>query len=79
MADSLADIKKDRKFWQRMLRFAGYYDGAIDGILGTKSKAAAAAWDEDAQRIKEVYGTFDERTERNISTLIPQAQRAARD
>lgn len=52
MADSLADIKKDRKFWQRMLRFAGYYDGAIDGILGTKSKAAAAAWDEDAQRIK---------------------------
>ena len=55
MADSLADIKKDRKFWQRMLRFAGYYDGAIDGILGTKSKAAAAAWDEDAQRIKEVY------------------------
>ena len=78
MADSLADIKKDRKFWQRMLRFAGYYDGAIDGILGTKSKAAAAAWDEDAQRIKEVYGTFDERSESNISTLIPQAQRAAR-
>lgn len=78
MADNLDQIQRDGRFWQRLLTFAGYKPGEVDGIVGRKTKAAAAQWAEDAQRIKETYGSFDERSERNIATLTPATQRAAR-
>ena len=34
MADSISDLQKDTFYWQRLLRLAGYYHGAIDGIPG---------------------------------------------
>lgn len=78
MADNLAQIQKDVRFWQRLLAFGGYNPGVADGVNGRKTKAAAAQWAEDAQRIKDACGSFDERSERNIATLTPETQRAAR-
>lgn len=78
MADCLADIQKEPRFWQRLLTFAGYDLGKVDGIIGVKTRTAAAKWAEDAAAIKAELGEFDERSERNITTLIPEAQRAAR-
>lgn len=78
MADSLAGIQKEPSFWQRLLTFAGYNPGKVDGIIGAKTRAAAAQWEQDAASLKAELGGFDERSERNISTLIPEAQKAAR-
>lgn len=66
------------RYWQRLLRAAGLYRGAIDGILGKLSQAAEARWREQAEQARKDYGTFDARSEGNISTLMPEAQRAAR-
>ncbi len=78
MADSLAEVQKDARFWQRLLRLGGYYTGKTDGILGKLSRAAAAAWEADAAQYRYQLGTFDERTERNLATLLPETQRTAR-
>lgn len=78
MAESLAELQKDPRFWQRLLTFAGYQPGKVDGIAGAKTRAASSQWERDAAAIKEEEGSFDERSERNITTLIPAAQRAAR-
>lgn len=78
MADSLAEMQQEPRFWQRLLLFGGYDLGKVDGILGGKSNAAAARWMQDAEAIKRELGTFDERSERNMATLLPKTQRAAR-
>lgn len=78
MADSISDLQKDTFYWQRLLRLAGYYHGAIDGIPGNGTWAGEERWATDADRYKMETGRFDERTERNISTLLPEAQKAAR-
>ena len=78
MADTLAQVQKDVRFWQRLLTFAGYKPGKVDGVNGRKTKAAAQEWQNDAERIKAEIGSFDERSERNIATLTPETQRAAR-
>lgn len=78
MADNLEAVRQDRVFWQQLLRFAGYYTGKIDGIIGKQSQAAAAAWMRDADAHRAEYGSYDERSERNIATLTPATQRLAR-
>lgn len=75
---NIGEIKKDRKFWQRMLRVSGYYTGAIDGIRGPLQKAAEAAWEQTCEFLKSI-GTFDPRSEENIATLLPSAQQMARE
>ena len=75
---NIGEIKSDRKFWQRMLRAAGYYDGAIDGIRGPKQRAAEAKWESACLGLAQLYGKYDQRSEENILTLIPAAQKAAR-
>jgi len=37
----MIDYKADPKFWQRFLKRAGFYTGAIEGDFGTKSMQAA--------------------------------------
>ena len=37
MADNLAQVQKDVQFWQRLLTFAGYKPGKIDGVNGRKT------------------------------------------
>ena len=78
MAENLEEVRQDRAFWQRLMRFAGYYKGEIDGIIGRQSQAAAAAWQSAAEAHRAELGSFDERSERNIATLTPETQRLAR-
>ena len=75
---TLAEIQKDVRYWQRLLRMAGYYTGKTDGIVGPLTRAAEAKWIDEARAVREKYGTFDERSERNIATLLPKAQEVAR-
>ena len=67
MADSISDLQKDTFYWQRLLRLAGYYHGAIDGIPGNGTRNGTERWSTDADRYKMETGCFDERTERNRS------------
>lgn len=78
MADSISDLEKAPCYWQRLLRLGGYYEKAIDGVIGTDTQSGAQRWAADAARYKRETGEFDERTERNLSTLLPEAQKAAR-
>lgn len=61
-------------FRQRLLRAAGFYLGALDGIYGPKTSAADDAWDAEHDAIN---SWTDERTVRNLRTLLPAAHRAA--
>ena len=75
---TISDIQQDTIFWQRMLRLAGYYTGKIDGIAGKLTRKAEDAWLTASREAAETYGTFDDRTEKVILTLMPSAQVAAR-
>ena len=72
-------LVKDTKYLQRLLTFAGYPCGVIDGIRGRKTNAAAYQWLMDEEKAKQELGTFDSRTEDNLNTLIPSLQRAVRE
>ncbi len=76
---NLAEIKKDARFWQRLLRFAGYYHGCIDGILGKQSHFAEMCWSCDQAALLRSFGVLDKRSEENLETIIPRAQIAMRD
>lgn len=69
---------KDIVFRQRMLRFAGFYDGRIDGKRGRRTRAAEELWEKEFIAIRRAHCTGDERTENNIYTLLPRVQRLAR-
>jgi peptidoglycan LD-endopeptidase CwlK len=71
-------FEDDVKFLQRFLKSAGFNPGAIDGIWGSRTDAAENAFINKSQEIAAIYGTFHQRSERNIMTLHPQAQEAAR-
>lgn len=71
-------FKDDPLFFQRLAKSIGLYHGNLDGSWGPLTQGAADAWDKLASATAKTYGTFDSRTEGNIATLIPQAQRAAR-
>lgn len=75
---TLDELKKDTRYWQRLLRLAGYYTGKIDGIRGPLQRAAETAWDTAVEQALRQHGEYDPRTEQNLSTLIPPAQAAAR-
>jgi peptidoglycan LD-endopeptidase CwlK len=71
-------FENDIVFLQRFLKSAGFYSGKIDGIWGPKTDAAVNELDSISKEISLEFGTFDTRTERNLVTLHPEAQRAAR-
>lgn len=73
------EMKKELVYWQRLLRLAGYYTGEIDGIRGPLTNGAEFCWENASNSIAAGYGTFDKRSEGNILTLIPPAQRMARE
>ncbi len=74
---NLTDIRRDKKYWQRLLRLAGYYTGKIDGIRGKLQIAAEQKW-EQAEADAKRHGTFDTRTETKLATLLPELQAATR-
>lgn len=71
-------FKADPLFFQRLMRSAGLYAGDLDGDWGPLTEGAMAAFKKIFNATAETYGTFDSRTESNIATLLPDAQRAAR-
>lgn len=71
-------FKKDVLFLQRLLSSARLYRGPLDGRWNTELDDADAAFDRQYQSIKAELGEFDKRSEDCIVTLLPKAQRAAR-
>lgn len=71
-------LKQDVLFYQRFLRSAGYYSGALDGQWGPVTNQADADFLSESNSIKAQYETFDAASESNIITLIPKAQIEAR-
>lgn len=71
-------FRNDPLFFQRLMKSCGLYAGALDGDWGPLSEGAFAAFVKLTKATKETYGSFDPRTEANIATMLPAAQRAAR-
>ena len=72
------NFKSDPIFAQRFFSCAGLYTDKIDGIYGKNSIKAEADFNKLFVKYAEQYGRFDDRTEGNISTLLPKTQIAAR-
>jgi peptidoglycan LD-endopeptidase CwlK len=68
----------DILFYQRILSVAGLYSGRLDGKWSAAVDAADQAFSAGFDRTASDLGTFDQRTESNIRTILPQTQRAAR-
>ncbi len=75
----MIDYKADPTFWQRFLKCAGYYNDTIDGRFGLNSRQAATDFEQASQDLADQVGSFDQRSEENIRTLLPAAQRKARE
>ncbi len=75
---TIDDIRADGRYWQRLLRLAGYYTGRIDGICGPLQRQAETRWEAAQEAVVVRYGELDARSERNLRTLLPAAQERAR-
>jgi peptidoglycan L-alanyl-D-glutamate endopeptidase CwlK len=64
--------------YQRLLACAGFSPGPLDGIWGSRSEDAAAAFAERYRAICIAEGGVDKRSEGEIKNLLPAAQIAAR-
>lgn len=71
-------FEDDVRFLQRLLKSAGFDHGKIDGIWGSKTDKAEDEFIKKYEELAERYGRFHQRSERNIVTLHPKAQEAAR-
>jgi peptidoglycan L-alanyl-D-glutamate endopeptidase CwlK len=69
----------DVRFLQRFLKSSGFTPGPIDGIWGSKTNGAQEQFLEKSQEIARDCGVFDQRSEQNIFTLFPKAQKEARN
>lgn len=75
----ITDLYKDTRQRQRQLKLAGLYTGRIDGVAGPLTTAAWQRWLAMAAEAKAKYGTLDERSERNLATVLPELQHAIRE
>src|SRR5436309_3200555 len=75
----MIDYKGDPTFWQRFLKCAGFYEDDIDGEFGPRSLQAAHDFEQASIALANELGSFDGRSEANIQTLLPAAQRKARE
>jgi len=75
----MIDYKADPMFWQRFLKCAGFYNGDLDGEFGPNSLQAAHDFEQASVGIANQLGSFDGRSESNIQTLLPAAQRKVRE
>jgi peptidoglycan L-alanyl-D-glutamate endopeptidase CwlK len=72
-------FKSDILFLQRILAVSGFYKGPLNGKWTDAVDAAEEALLATYEQIKQTLGAFDDRTESNIKTLIPAAQKKARE
>lgn len=75
----ITDLYKDTRQRQRQLKLAGLYTGRIDGVAGPLTTAAWQRWLAMAAEAKAKYGALDERSERNLATVLPELQRSLRE
>ena len=75
---SLRLFGEDVLFLQRFLTSAGFYRDELDGIYGDNTDDALKAFEQKSQDIADAMATFDSRSERNIRSLQPKAQKVAR-
>ncbi len=75
----MIDYISDPYFWQRFLKCAGFYTGIIDGDFGKNSRKAAHDFEQTSIALANELDTFDGRSEGWIQTLMPAAQRKARE
>ncbi|AQS83736.1 MAG: M15 family metallopeptidase [Acetobacter aceti] len=68
----------DVVFFQRFCASCGLYGGAIDGVVHEDMRSASRKLKEQYEYIRDNEGKFDERSERNIESLLPVAQIIAR-
>ena len=68
----------DVTFLQRMLCASGCYAGLADGVFNQAVDDGENRLADLTEQIAQQCGTFDPRSERNIRTLHPEAQKAAR-
>ena len=71
-------FRADVMFFQRLMKSCKLYAGDLDGDWGPLSQGAWDALNQLYLATLKTYGSFDARTEGNIATLLPAAQRAAR-
>ncbi len=71
-------FEDDVIFLQRLLRSAGFYTQAIDGVWGAKTDKAMDAFEAAFAQIAAKHGTFHPRTETSLHTLHPKAQELLR-
>lgn len=76
MSDRL--LRADVLFTQRLLRMQGLYDGALDGVWGPRTQAAAVEFERRARALRDELGEFDARSERHVLGLALDAQAQAR-
>lgn len=63
---------------QRILNLAGFGPLVVDGIRGPKTKAAEKKWNDEQEIIVRDFGMLDDRSEKNVRTLLPEFQRVTR-
>jgi len=71
-------MQNDVLFYQRFLKSNGFYADVLDGDWGPNTDAADDAFHRKSEAIANREGRFDTSSERNILTLAPVAQIAAR-
>ena len=71
-------FKNDVLFFQRILKVSGFYKGPLDGKWTSAVDKAEDEFEAAYVALRDQMGAFDTRTERNIETLIPTAQKLAR-
>jgi peptidoglycan L-alanyl-D-glutamate endopeptidase CwlK len=77
-AMSVALLPTEVLYLKRSCAVSGCYSGPLDGKWSTAVQAAEDKFASEAARLRSSLGTFDPRTEKNISTLIIPAQQKAR-
>lgn len=70
-------LKTDKRYLQRILNFAGYDCGKVDGIVGLKTLNAISRWEQDEDDARSIC-KLDERSEGNLTTMLPICQKLIR-
>lgn len=65
-------------YLQRVCAICGLYRGPVDGKWTSQVADAEELLDSERRKIRDELGAFDVRTEKNIATLMPPAQKVAR-
>ena len=71
--------RSDVLYMQRVCAVCGIYRGPLDGKWTSAVADAEQALDAQRQQLRDRLGAFDPRSERNIGTLMPPAQKVARE